>query len=61
MVYRKFIDANTDLYGTFYPPTNYYGHINCLYGPLQDLTETPALLQTITDLLIAFTDHYKTS
>ena len=28
---------------------------------IQTFTEPPALLRTITDLLIAFTDHYKTS
>jgi hypothetical protein len=37
MVYRKFIDANTDLYRTPYPPTNYYGPVNRRYGLLQDL------------------------
>jgi len=37
MVYQKFIDANTDLYGTPYPPTNHYGPINRFYRPLQDL------------------------
>ena len=35
---------------TPHPSINLYGPVNCLYGPLQDLTETPTLLQTVTDI-----------
>ena len=60
---------------TPYPPTNRYGLVNHLYGPLRrpltllrtttDLlrpyTDTLTLLQTVTDPLTSFTDPYKTS
>ena len=69
-VYRKFIDANTDLYRTPYPPISRYGPVNRFYGPLRrpptpprtttdllrPLTDTLTLLRTTTDLLRPLTE-----
>ena len=65
-VYRKFIDANTDLYKTPYPPSN-LKPLLLLHPPLtpptsfqtpyeDPLRRPPTLLRTTTDPLTAFTD-----
>ena len=56
---------NIDLYRTPYlqtlNPYSYYTSLNTPGLPLDPLQKPPTLLQTIMDLLTAFTDYYKTS